>query len=168
MLNLPALHWGQKPEEQNLRVERRLKLTNTIYIVGPLRMVAPPLPGGTGLPCHGTGSSTSRRHCRISIAGTQTCLLALSLLSSYNTIHSTQCSECMHFQWLRKILLKSERSRRSNIIYHKIFASMLPKKWNNSIFLHRNLFQRKRPKRAKRPNEFFKANQLEMKPKKFN
>jgi len=23
MLNLPALHWGQKPEEQKSRVERR-------------------------------------------------------------------------------------------------------------------------------------------------
>jgi len=33
---------------------RRLKLTNTIYIVGFLRMVAPPWPGGMGLPCHGT------------------------------------------------------------------------------------------------------------------
>jgi len=29
-------------------------LTITIYIVGSLRMVGPPRPGGTGLPCHGT------------------------------------------------------------------------------------------------------------------
>jgi len=44
---------------------------------------------------------------------------------------------------------------------------MLPKKWNSSTFLHRNLFQRKKAKtRVKRPNEFFKANQPEMKPEK--
>jgi len=28
-----------------------------MYIAGPLRMVAPPRPGGMGLPCHGTGSN---------------------------------------------------------------------------------------------------------------
>ena len=51
------------------------------------------------------------------------------------------------------------------IICHKMFANMLPKKGNWSIFFHRNLFQRKKgQKSAKRPNE--KANQLEIKIKK--
>ena len=39
MLDLPALHWGLKPEGWKSRVERRLELTSTIYIEGPLRMV---------------------------------------------------------------------------------------------------------------------------------
>ena len=39
--------------------------------------------------------------------------------------------------------------------------------WNSNIFLHKNLFQRKKgQKGAKRPNTFFKASQFEMRPKK--
>ena len=75
-------------------------------------------------------------------------LQALSLLISYNTIHTTQCSECRNFQWLRTVLLKSESGRRPNIAFiTKILRICCRKKWNSSIFLHRNLFQRKKAKK---------------------
>jgi len=45
---------------------------------------------------------------------------------------------------------------------------VLPKKWNSNIFLQRNLSQHKTAKKEPKgqTNEFFKANQSEMKPKK--
>jgi len=46
-----------------------------------------------------------RHNCRISFAEAQTCLQALSLFSAYNTLDTTQCSECTHFQWIRKNLI---------------------------------------------------------------
>jgi len=45
------------------------------------------------------------RNYRISITKTQTCLQALRLFSAYNTIGTARCSECTHFQWLRKNLI---------------------------------------------------------------
>jgi len=39
-----------------------------------------------------------RRNYRISIAETQTCQRALRLFRAYNTIDTTECSECTHFQ----------------------------------------------------------------------
>jgi len=59
MLNLPALHWGQKPEEEKSKGrETALTLTNTIYIAGLRRMVAPPTTGyGAALPRHWCGAS---------------------------------------------------------------------------------------------------------------
>ena len=48
-----------------------------------------------------------RRNYCISTAETQTCLQALRKFSAYNTIYITQCSECTHFQWLRKNLISN-------------------------------------------------------------
>jgi len=45
------------------------------------------------------------RNYRVSIVETQTCLQALILFSTYNIVDTTQCSECTHFQWLRKNLI---------------------------------------------------------------
>ena len=51
-------------------------------------------------------------------------------------------------------------------IVTKILHTCCRKIWNSNIILHKNLFQRKKgQKRAKRPNTFFKASQLEMTPK---
>jgi len=106
----------------------------------------------------------SRYHCRISIAETQTCLQALSLLGAYNTIHTTHC---IHFQWFRKknyfesrilqILLTSERGRRSNITFITNILHVLPKKLNSNIFLQMNVFQRKKAnKEPKGHTNFFR------------
>jgi len=54
-----------------------------------------------------------RHHCRISVVETQTCLQVFSLLSAYNTIHTT---ECAHFQWLRgNFISKLTTSHSANI-----------------------------------------------------
>ena len=94
-------------------------------------------------------------------------LQALSLLSSYNIIHTTQCSECTHFQWLRKILRKSERGRRSNISFITKSLQKFCRKNGIVVFSFiRTYFSEKKQKITKRPNVFFKANQPERKPKK--
>jgi len=58
--------------------------------------------------------------------------------------------------------------RTSDIVFiTKSLQMCCRQKWNSNIFLHKNLFQRKKgQKRAKRPNKCFKASQLEMRPKK--
>ena len=48
-------------------------------------------------------------------------------------------------------------------IYHKNFAKVLLRKWNSKYF---KLFPRKKKKKAKMPNECFKANQPETRPEK--
>ena len=97
------------------------------------------------------------RYCRISIAETQTCLQALSQLSAHNTLHSAQISsdyEKNHFECsIPEILTTSERGRRSNIAFI-------------TKILRGKFFSVKRPKKVKRPNKFFRANQLEMWPNK--
>jgi len=109
-----------------------------------------------------------RRYCHISIAGTQISLQALSLLCAYNTLLPTFPVNTKNIYFkssIPQILPTSERGRRSNIA---CFAIILPmccrQKWNSNISLQRKLFQRKKAKKAKRPNEIFKANQLQMRP----
>ena len=82
-------------------------------------------------------------------------------------------NECTHFQLLREktfsnlTSLKCYEHQNAGVgliqHYHRIFQACCRKKCIVNIFLQRKLFQRKK---FKRPNEFFKANQLEMRPKK--
>jgi len=59
-----------------------------------------------------------RRNYRIPIAKAQTSQQALRLLSAYSTIDNTQCSECTHFQWLRKNLIWNlARDARTGVYY---------------------------------------------------
>jgi len=116
-----------------------------------------------------------RRNYRISLAETQTYLQGLWLFSNaYKTIDTPHCSECTHFQWLRKNLISNLAYFKYYLsecgvwysIYHKHVQICCRKIWNGNIFLHKHLFQRKKgQKRAKRPKPISKVSQPEMRPK---
>ena len=102
----------------------------------------------------------SRRHCRISIAETQTCLQALSLLSGYNTLHSAYISSdytktCFESR-IPQILLTSERGHRSNKAFvANILQMCCRKKWNSNISPQRKSFQRKKAKKSQKTKRIF-------------
>jgi len=65
----------------------------------------------------------------------------------YNTIHTTQCSECTHFQWLCKILLISERGPWPNIAFiTKILQTCCQKNGIVIFSFMGTYFSEKRPK----------------------
>ena len=79
-----------------------------------------------------------RRHCHISIAETQTCLKALSLLSSYYTVHAFPVISDYAKKSFRishpEILPTPECRRRSNIFVTKKLQRLLKKKWKQKCF----------------------------------
>ena len=107
-----------------------------------------------------------RRHSSNPVAETQTCLQALSRFSAYDTLHISHISsdtQKMYFEsHIAQTLLTSERGPRSNIAFITNILQMRCRK--NEIVIvsfRRNVFRVKGQKGAKRPNEFFEANQLE-------
>jgi len=110
-----------------------------------------------------------QRHCRISIAVTQTCLQALSLLSAHNTLHSahistsSDCAKTYFGSHIPQILPTSERGLRSNVAFIANTLQMCCRKNGIVIYFFRgNFFNEK----GQIPNEFLKANQLKMRQKK--
>ena len=99
---------------------------------------------------------TAQCHCCISIAKRPACLHALSLLISYNTVHTTQCSECTSLQCLRKILLKSESGRRPNIAFITKILQICCQKNGIVVFSFIGIyFSDKRPKKSQKAKRIF-------------
>jgi len=71
-------------------------------------------------------------------------------------VHTTQRSECMHFQWLRKILLKSERGRRYNISFITKILQICCRKNGIAVFYFTGTcFIEKRPKKSQKAKLIF-------------
>jgi len=97
-----------------------------------------------------------RHNCRISIAVTQTCLQALSIITAYNTVHISALTFPVialknNFESrIPQSLPISNRGYRSNIALITNILQMLSKsEWNSHIVVQKKLFQRKKNKKNK-------------------
>ena len=66
MLNLPALHWGQKPKSKSQGQRDGSNLLIQYILWGPTNGRGPPT-GGMGLPCPGTASCRNWRLGRLQV-----------------------------------------------------------------------------------------------------